>query len=132
MAVGIDPARTKLLALLPSALLTALAGGVYASFSQFVGPESVLGIDISIQAAVVAMLGGAATVWGPLLGSALLTISGEVFKAFFKEAHLLIYGLLLVVVVLFLPGGVISIVTTARQLIVRAMRAREPRRDDAP
>jgi branched-chain amino acid transport system permease protein len=124
MAVGVDPARYKLLALLPSALLTALAGGVYASFAQFVGPESVLGIDISIQAAVIAMLGGAATVWGPLVGSALLMISAEVFKAFFKEAHLLIYGLLLVVVVLFLPGGVVGALARVRPLVAAAVRAR--------
>jgi branched-chain amino acid transport system permease protein len=109
MAVGIDPARYKLLALLPSALLTALAGGIYASFSQFVGPESILAIDLSVQAAVIAMLGGAATVWGPVVGSIVLTISSEVFKAYFKEAHLLIYGSLLVIVVLFLPGGLVSL-----------------------
>jgi branched-chain amino acid transport system permease protein len=116
MAVGIDPARYKLLALLPSALLTALAGGIYASFSQFVGPESVLAIDVSVQAAVIAMLGGAATVWGPVIGSIVLTVSSEVFKAYFKEAHLLIYGLLLVVVVLFLPGGLVSLRARIRAL----------------
>jgi branched-chain amino acid transport system permease protein len=108
MAVGIDPARAKLLALLASAALTALAGGIYASFSQFVGPDSMLGIDISVQAAVVAMLGGAATVWGPLVGSIILTLASEAFKALFQEAHVLIYGLLLVVVVLFLPGGALG------------------------
>jgi branched-chain amino acid transport system permease protein len=120
MAVGVNPARYKLLALLPSALLTALAGGIYASFSQFVGPESVLAIDISVQAAVIAMLGGAATVWGPVIGSAILTISSEVFKAYFEEAHLLIYGLLLVLVVLFLPGGVVSIYPRLRYLVARS------------
>jgi branched-chain amino acid transport system permease protein len=109
MAVGINPARCKLLALVPSAALTGLAGGIYASFSQFVGPGSVLTIDISVQAALIAVLGGAATVWGPVLGSVVLTLSSEVFKAFFEEAHLLIYGLLLVVVVLFLPNGIASI-----------------------
>jgi branched-chain amino acid transport system permease protein len=120
MAVGINPARYKLLALAPSALLTGLAGGIYASFSQFVGPESVLSIDISVQAAVIAVLGGAATVWGPLIGSVVLTLCSEVFKAFFKEAHLLIYGVLLVVVVLFLPEGLVSIFARIRDAISRA------------
>jgi branched-chain amino acid transport system permease protein len=108
-AVGINAVRCKTLALLASALLTGLAGGIYSSFSQFIGPSSVLDIDISVQAAVIAMLGGAATVWGPVIGSVAITISSEVFKAFFKEAHLLIDGLLLVVVVLFLPGGLVSV-----------------------
>jgi branched-chain amino acid transport system permease protein len=108
-AVGINPARCKILALLASAFLTGLAGGIYSSSSQFIGPTSILDIDISVQAAVIAMLGGAATVWGPVIGSVVLTISAEIFKAFFNEAHLLIYGLLLVVVVLFLPGGLASV-----------------------
>ena len=128
MAVGIPPARYKLLALLPSALLTAVAGGIYGSFSQFVGPESVLTLDISIQAAVIAMLGGAATVWGPLVGSLVLTISSEAFKAVFEEAHLLIYGLLLVVVVLFLPGGLVSLPSRLKSLV----RGHARRATDAP
>ncbi|MDP9148551.1 MAG: branched-chain amino acid ABC transporter permease [Myxococcota bacterium] len=119
MAVGINPARCKLLALLASAFLTGLAGGLYASFSQFVGPESVLSIDVSVQAALIAVLGGVGTVWGPLLGSLVLTLSSELFKAFFKEAHLLIYGLLLVAVVLFLPAGVASLVPRVRGAFAR-------------
>lgn len=125
MAVGIDPARYKLLALAPSALLTGMAGGLYTSFSQFVSPESILSSDISVQAAVIAMLGGTATVWGPLVGSVILTISSEVFKAFFKEAHLLIYGLLLIVVVLVLPGGVMSLFGRLRRLSSRAWQRRQ-------
>ena len=127
MAIGIDPARYKLLALIPSALLTGMAGGIYTSFSQFVSPESILSTDISVQAAVIAMLGGAATVWGPLVGSLVLTISSEVFKAFFKEAHLLIYGLLLIVVVLVLPGGVMSLFGRLRRLFARGSRRRRSR-----
>jgi branched-chain amino acid transport system permease protein len=126
MAVGIDPSRYKLLALLPSAFLTALAGGIYASFSQFVGPESVLTIDISIQAAVITMLGGAATLWGPVIGSALLTLSSELFKAFFREGHLLIYGLLLVFVVLFLPGGLVSLFPRVYRSLRHASRRVSP------
>jgi branched-chain amino acid transport system permease protein len=109
IAVGIDPARYKLMALLPSAVLTGLAGGLYASFSQFVGPESVLTIDISVQAVIVAMLGGVATPWGPVIGSAVLALSSEGFKAIFQEGHLLIYGSLLVAIVLFLPDGLVSL-----------------------
>jgi branched-chain amino acid transport system permease protein len=135
MAVGVDPARSKLLALLPSALFTALAGGIYASYSGFVGPESVLTIDISVQAAVVALLGGVATVWGPLVGSAILTLCAELFKAYFKEAHLLIYGSLLVAVVLFLPDGVVGLGKRLGErglARLRGARARPQRSDDGP
>ena len=111
MAVGVNPARDKLLALLPSAMFTALAGSIYASYFSFVGPDTVLNIEISVQAALIAMLGGAATVWGPILGSIVLTLTAEFFKTYFEHTHLVVYGLLLVVVVIFLPGGVVSLFT---------------------
>jgi branched-chain amino acid transport system permease protein len=109
MAVGINPAREKLKALLFSAVLVAAAGSLYASVFQFVGPDSVLAIDMSVQMALIAMLGGAGTVWGPIIGSVVLTVAAEGLKAYLERAYLLVYGLLLVVVVLFFPGGVVSI-----------------------
>jgi len=109
MAVGVNPSREKLLALLPSAMFTALGGSLYASYFSFVGPDTVLTIDISVQAALIAMLGGAATVWGPILGSIVLTLTSEIFKTYFEHTHLIVYGALLIVVVIFLPGGVISL-----------------------
>lgn len=109
MAVGVNPAVDKLLALLPSAMVTALAGSIYASYFSFVGPDTVLNLEISVQAALIAMLGGAATVWGPILGSIVLTLTAEIFKTYFEHTHLVVYGLLLIVVVIFLPGGVISL-----------------------
>jgi branched-chain amino acid transport system permease protein len=109
MAVGVNPSREKLLALLPSAMFTAVAGSLYASYFSFVGPDTVLTLEISVQAALIAMLGGAATVWGPILGSIVLTLTSEIFKTYFEHTHLVVYGALLIVVVIFLPGGVISL-----------------------
>jgi branched-chain amino acid transport system permease protein len=109
MAVGINPAVEKLKALLLSAALVAAAGALYAGVFQFIGPDSVLAIDLSVQMALIAMLGGAATVWGPIVGAVVLTIAAEGLKAYLERAHLFFYGLLLVVVVLFLPGGLVSI-----------------------
>lgn len=109
MAVGINPAVEKLKALLFSAALVAAAGALYAGVFQFIGPDSVLAIDLSVQMALIAMLGGAATVWGPIIGALVLTVAAEGLKAYLERAHLFFYGLLLVVVVLFLPGGLISI-----------------------
>ena len=116
MSVGVNPSREKLLALLPSAVFTALAGSLYASYFSFVGPDTVLTIDISVQAALIAMLGGAATVWGPILGSIVLTLTSEIFKTYFEHTHLVVYGALLIVVVIFLPGGVISLFEGRKRL----------------
>jgi branched-chain amino acid transport system permease protein len=108
LSVGVNAARNKLYALLISAGLTALAGALYASLFLFIVPDQVLALDISNEIAIVAMLGGAGTVVGPLVGALVLESASELFKNFFKEAHLLIYGLLLVVVVLFLPEGIVG------------------------
>jgi branched-chain amino acid transport system permease protein len=113
-AVGINPAVQKLKALLFSAALVAAAGALYAGVFQFIGPDSVLAIDLSVQMALIAMLGGAATVWGPIVGAVVLTIAAEGLKAYLERAHLFFYGLLLVLVVLFLPGGLVSIAKSRR------------------
>jgi branched-chain amino acid transport system permease protein len=111
MACGIDATRTKLHALLLSAALTALGGALYASLFLFIVPDQVLALGLSNEIAIVAMLGGAGTLLGPIIGSVLLEIASEVFKTWFHEAHLLIYGVLIVLVVLFLPEGIAGAVT---------------------
>jgi branched-chain amino acid transport system permease protein len=107
-AVGIDTAGYKLRALLISAFLTALGGALYASAFQYIVPDSVLTIEISVQMAIITMLGGAGTLLGPVIGAILLLGASEVFKNRFQESHLLIYGILIVVVVLFLPDGIVG------------------------
>jgi len=92
LSVGIDAARIKLGVLLISAALTAVAGALYASIFLFVVPDQVLALDVSNEIAIVAMLGGAGTVLGPIVGSVVLETASEIFKNTFKEAHLLIYG----------------------------------------
>src|SRR5215813_13344711 len=107
-AVGIDPARKKLQALLISAFLTGLGGALYGSAFQYIIPDNVLHIDISVQIAILTMLGGAGTLLGPIVGAVLLLSASEIFKNQFKESHLLIYGILIVLVVLFLPEGIVG------------------------
>ncbi|HEY0190876.1 MAG TPA: branched-chain amino acid ABC transporter permease [Kofleriaceae bacterium] len=108
LACGIDTTRTKLVALLISAALTALGGALYASLFLFIVPDQVFGIDISNEIAIAAMLGGAGTWIGPILGSVLLELALESFKNQFQEAHLIIYGALIVLVVMVLPEGIVG------------------------
>ena len=116
LAVGVNTARCKLWILLISAALTAIGGALYASLFLFIVPDQVLAMEISTEIAIVAMLGGAGTLIGPLVGSITLETASEIFKTFFKEANLLIYGVLIVVVVLFLPEGIVG--TIANKLRV--------------
>ena len=111
LSVGIGAAWNKLGALLVSAALTAVAGSLYASIFLFIVPDQVLALDVSNEIAIVAMLGGAGTVLGPIVGSVVLETASEIFKNTFREAHLLIFGVLLVVVVMFLPGGIMGTIT---------------------
>ncbi len=107
-AVGVNTTRYKLLALVISAFLSALAGSLYGSAFQFIVPDSVLTLDLSIQISIITMLGGAGTLTGPVVGAVLLLSTSEIFKNQFQESHLLIYGILIVLVVLFLPEGIIG------------------------
>lgn len=112
LSVGVNAPRDKLRVLFLSAALTALGGALYGSLFLFIVPDQVLSLDISNEIAIVAMLGGAGTLLGPLVGSVVLESASEVFKNIFQEVHLLIYGVLLVVVVLFLPEGIVGAVTS--------------------
>lgn len=108
LAVGVNAPRSKLNVLLISAALTAVGGALYGSLFLFVVPDQVLSLDISNEIAIVAMLGGAGTILGPIVGSVVLESASELLKNVFQEAHLLIYGILLLVVVLFLPEGIVG------------------------
>jgi branched-chain amino acid transport system permease protein len=122
LSVGISTTRTKLGALAISAALTALGGGLYASIFLFIVPDQVLALDVSNEIAIVAMLGGAGTLLGPIVGAVVLETASEVFKNTFQEAHQLIFGLLLVVVVLFLPEGIVG--TLSRWLSSKSAQRR--------
>jgi branched-chain amino acid transport system permease protein len=115
LSVGIATAKTKLMALLVSAALSAVAGSLYASLFLYIVPDQVMGHDISNEVAIVAMLGGGGTLVGPIVGSVILETASEVFKNAFQEAHLLIYGGLLVFVVLFLPEGIVGTLVGRRK-----------------
>jgi branched-chain amino acid transport system permease protein len=123
LSVGVNTSRYKLWSLLISAAITALGGALYASLFLFIVPAQVLAMEVSTEIAIVAMLGGAGTLFGPIVGSIVLETAAEIFKNIFKEAHLLIYGVLIVVVVLFLPEGIMGTITNKLRLFKKAPAA---------
>jgi branched-chain amino acid transport system permease protein len=108
MAAGIDPTAVKLKAFMLSGALTALGGGIYGMFLSFIEPHIMFYLILSIQIALTAIIGGRGTIWGPAAGAVLLVGAGEIFRTTFAQANLLIYGILIVAVVLFLPRGLIG------------------------
>lgn len=107
-SIGIDTTRYKLVALAISATLTAIGGAFYANYFMFVDPTIVLPLALSVEIVLMAIVGGLGTVAGPVLGAVLLKLSSEVFRNEFSKANLLIYGALLVLVILFMPGGLMG------------------------
>lgn len=107
-AAGIDPTAVKLKAFAISGALTALGGCIYGIFLSALQPQPMFELHLSVRIALVAIIGGRGTLLGPTIGAALLTVAAELFRNVFAEANLLIYGLLIVVVVLFVPRGLLG------------------------
>lgn len=122
MASGINPTTVKLKAFMLSGALTALGGGIYAIFLSFIEPHIIFYLLLSVQIALTAIIGGRGTIWGPCVGALLIVGSGEIFRTTFAEANMLIYGLLIMVVVIFMPRGIVG--EPARYLIRRVYAKR--------
>jgi len=122
MAAGINPTTVKLKAFMLSGALTALGGGIYAIFLSFLEPHVIFYLLLSVQIALTAIIGGRGTVWGPCVGALLVVGSGEVFRTTFAEANMLIYGLMIMLVVMFLPRGIVG--EPSRYLVRRAYAKR--------
>jgi branched-chain amino acid transport system permease protein len=109
-SLGINAFRYKMLAYAVSAALTALGGTFYAYYQFYLQPNTVLSMTQSVDIMIRPIVGGSGTILGPILGSFLLELLGEFSRTYFASGaaglSLLIYGLLLIAVVLFLPRGV--------------------------
>jgi branched-chain amino acid transport system permease protein len=115
-ALGVDTLRVKLLAMVLSSFLTGLAGAFYAYRYSSLQPNAVFGVPLSVEIILRPIVGGGGTLLGPIIGSCILTPLGELSRAWFGQggwhgAHLVVYGMLLVAVVLFLPRGAVPWLT---------------------
>ena len=109
-AVGVNSFRYKMLAMAFSAFLTGMGGAFYAYLIFSLQPAAVFGIPLSVDILIRPVVGGSGTLMGPILGSFILSPLAELARAYFSGGglagvHLVIYGLLLIVVVLFFPQG---------------------------
>jgi branched-chain amino acid transport system permease protein len=110
-ALGIPTNRYKLLATCLSGFLTALGGTFYAQYLMYISPETVFNLNLSIEIVLVVIVGGMGTLFGPVLGAFVLIPIGELTRAMIKEGamgvHVIVYGIILIVFCLVLPGGLI-------------------------
>lgn len=120
-ALGVDVLQTKLIAITLSAALMGLAGAFYVQYFLYIDPTIAFGSAASISALLIPIIGGLGTALGPLLGAVLLQFISQLTQATMGDApglNLVAYGAILVVMVLFLPNGVIGQASvSARRLI---------------
>lgn len=134
-SLGINLTLYKNAALAISAIFTSLAGSLYGLYVGFIDPGTVLDLGLSVQIVMTCIIGGIGTILGPMVGAVVLVPFSEALRSnmiaqalidsglvkedspigtFLKEqlshAHVLIYGILLVVVILFMPDGILGFI----------------------
>jgi ABC-type branched-subunit amino acid transport system ATPase component/ABC-type branched-subunit amino acid transport system permease subunit len=110
--VGVSTPTYKILAFVASAVFVGMAGAVYGYYIGFIDPLGMFNILLSVQIILSLLLGGRATLWGPVLGAFIIEWLNETSNNEFSggNARLLIFGGLLVLIVMFLPQGIIPTV----------------------
>ena len=108
-ALGVNVANYKLFAMALSCFLTALAGTFYAQLMLYFYPKGLMGLDLSFEIAFIALIGGRGTIAGPVIGALLLRPLNEFTRIYLSDMlpglHLVIFGLILILVMIYLPKG---------------------------
>ncbi|RXH01814.1 branched-chain amino acid ABC transporter permease [Bradyrhizobium zhanjiangense] len=112
-SLGVVVFNSKMGAAAVSAFLVAIGGAFYAQFLAYIDPESVMGFQFSLLMALPAVLGGIGTLWGPVLGAAILIPMTELTRSYIggsgRGVDLIVYGALIVLISLALPQGLVSL-----------------------
>ena len=111
-SLGVNTSRTKMMGLMISGGLTALGGGIFVQYVLFLEPHSEFSLTASINLALTSMVGGLGTIVGPVIGSFLLIPLQEFLRVWlgssFQGLYFVIYGALLILVVMFMPRGILD------------------------
>lgn len=133
-SLGISPTKYKVQVFMLSAAYASLAGSLYAHWITFVNPEP-FGIFISILMLIMVTIGGMGSLWGAIIGACVIVISGELFRELVPlvvpgaagEMEMIAYGLILILILLFMPRGLASAPALIRSWREKAKsRARRP------
>jgi branched-chain amino acid transport system permease protein len=106
---GVDTFKYKVISLLISAFIAGLAGGLYAYFRLFFYyTADIFGLNWTFSAVMAVVIGGGGTLLGPVFGSIFLVILGYIFSLTLGQANLIVFGFLFIVVMLFMPQGLVG------------------------
>jgi branched-chain amino acid transport system permease protein len=130
-AVGVNVARIKRDIYMISAFLTGLAGTFYIQYIYFIDPNTAFNFNISVEAALVSIVGGVGTMWGPVAGAVLLEPTSALVQSWLGASHggvqLTLYAVILMAVILWRPDGLLGFFTDIFQ-----RSARVPASDASP
>jgi branched-chain amino acid transport system permease protein len=127
-ALGVNSFKYNMMAIAISAFMTSLAGAFYANYIYYLHPNTLFGMGTSIELILRPIVGGLGTLFGPVIGSFILTPLSEISRAYFAKGgleglHLILYGALTILVVLFMPKGIIVYV---QRLLNPVLRIKQP------
>ncbi|MBA7578777.1 hypothetical protein ES708_20642 [subsurface metagenome] len=109
-SLGINIMKYKLTAIIISAAIISFGGTFYAQYFRYIGPTRIFGVELAIEIALIGIIGGRGTVLGPLFGAFLVVPISEFLISRFggnlPGLHLFIYGLVIMIVILFAPKGI--------------------------
>ena len=119
-AIGINVARMKMIAFAASAFFSAIGGAFYAQWILFFNPERLFGADLSFELVFIGIVGGRASVLGPVLGALVLVPLGEFTRSYLAGGrlvgiHLVLYGLALMLSIVFIPQGLNGLIVSLRE-----------------
>lgn len=115
-AAGVNTLRYKLTAFVISTFLAAMGGGVYAYFAAAALPGQMFSAVWTFDAVIIVFVGGVGTIIGPIIGSVFFVLLQQLLSLYLPGGtHVLVFGILFIVVVLYLPGGLIGLLARLRQ-----------------
>ncbi len=127
-AIGVNAPKMKRDIYMISAFLTALAGTFYTQYIYFIDPATAFSFNLSIEAALVSIVGGIGTLWGPLIGTVLLETTSTLLQSWLGSSiggvQLTVYSLILMAVILWRPTGLMGMIDELRQRYAGAKPAR--------
>lgn len=116
-AMGVDASQYKVQVFVLSAIYASMAGSLYAHYVTFISPSS-FGLMFSILLLMMVVVGGTESIWGAMLGTAVLTLLPEYLRGL-EDFEMLAYGAILTLVLLFMPQGLLE---GMRQILVRRQK----------
>jgi branched-chain amino acid transport system permease protein len=121
-SLGINTTFYKVVAFVLSAMGCGFVGGIQVFYISYVDPETAFPAVLNITMITMALLGGMGTLWGPLIGAVLLGQLSEFLWAHFPYVHMLLYGIIMALIIMYMPSGIIGYIEIVREKIMSRRR----------